>query len=135
MKFFITFKNFLECILVLLREDGDDQPLILQTKLILNEALNPNLILTTPLKRGYLGLQGSRKFFSFFNVLFNVLFGQQGVACTRRNEWNWGICHFVRTITTQTIKINALVNFLLFYAQIIHAWFLAYFRFWYISMK
>ena len=43
---------------------------------------NPNLILTTPLKRGYLGLQGSRKFFSFFNVLF----GQQGVARTRRNE-------------------------------------------------
>lgn len=70
---------------MLLREDGDDQPLvllILQTKLILKEALNPNLILTTPLKRGYLVLQGSGKFFS----LFNLLFGQQGVARTRRNE-------------------------------------------------
>ena len=31
----IIVKNFLECILVLLREDGDDQPLILQTRLIL----------------------------------------------------------------------------------------------------
>ena len=35
----IIVKNFLECILVLLREDGDDQPLILQTKLILKETL------------------------------------------------------------------------------------------------
>ena len=34
-----NFKNFLEYILVLLREDGDDQPLILQTKLILKETL------------------------------------------------------------------------------------------------
>ena len=32
-------KNFLECVLVLLREDGDDWPLILQTKLILKETL------------------------------------------------------------------------------------------------
>ena len=35
----IIVKNFLECILVLLREDGDDQSLILQTKLILKETL------------------------------------------------------------------------------------------------
>ena len=35
----IIVKNFLEYILVLLREDGDDQPLILQTKLILKETL------------------------------------------------------------------------------------------------
>ena len=35
----IIVKNFLEFILVLLREDGDDQPLILQTKLILKETL------------------------------------------------------------------------------------------------
>ena len=35
----IIVKDFLECILVLLREDGDDQPLILQTKLILKEKL------------------------------------------------------------------------------------------------
>ena len=35
----IIVKNFLECILVLLREDGDDQPLILQAKLILKETL------------------------------------------------------------------------------------------------
>ena len=35
----IIVKNFLECILVLLREDCDDQPLILQTKLILKETL------------------------------------------------------------------------------------------------
>ena len=34
----IIVKNFLECILVLLREDGDDQPLTLQ-KLILKETL------------------------------------------------------------------------------------------------
>ena len=33
----IIVKNFLECILVLLREDGDEQPLILQTKLILKK--------------------------------------------------------------------------------------------------
>ena len=35
----VIVKNFLEYILVLLREDGDDQPLILQTKLILKETL------------------------------------------------------------------------------------------------
>ena len=35
----IIVKNFLEYILVLLREDGDDQPLTLQTKLILKETL------------------------------------------------------------------------------------------------
>ena len=37
----IIVKNFLECIfkLVLLREDGYDQPLILQTKLVLKETL------------------------------------------------------------------------------------------------
>ena len=35
----IIVKNFLECILVLLREDCDDQPLILQAKLILKETL------------------------------------------------------------------------------------------------
>ena len=35
----INVKNFLECILVLLREDGDDQPLILRTKLFLKETL------------------------------------------------------------------------------------------------
>ena len=35
----IIVKNFLECLLVLLREDDDDQPLILQTKLILKETL------------------------------------------------------------------------------------------------
>ena len=35
----IIVKNFLEYILVLLREDCDDQPLILQTKLILKETL------------------------------------------------------------------------------------------------
>ena len=34
-----NFTNSLECILVLLREDGDDQPLILPTKLILKETL------------------------------------------------------------------------------------------------
>ena len=35
----IIVKNFLECILVLFREDGDDQPLILRTKLFLKETL------------------------------------------------------------------------------------------------
>ena len=35
----IIVENFLECILLLLKEDGDDQPLILQTKLILKETL------------------------------------------------------------------------------------------------
>ena len=35
----IIVKNFLEYILVLLREDGDDQPLTLQRKLILKETL------------------------------------------------------------------------------------------------
>ena len=35
----IIVKNFRECILVLLREDGDDQLLISQTKLILEETL------------------------------------------------------------------------------------------------
>ena len=35
----IIVKNFLECMLVLLREHGDDQPLIFQTKLILKETL------------------------------------------------------------------------------------------------
>ena len=35
----IIVKNFLDCILVLSREDGDDQPLILQTKLFLKETL------------------------------------------------------------------------------------------------
>ena len=35
----IIVKNFLEYILVLLREDGDDQPLTLQGKLILKETL------------------------------------------------------------------------------------------------
>ena len=35
----IIVKNFLECMLVLLREDGDDQPSIFQTKLILKETL------------------------------------------------------------------------------------------------
>jgi len=35
----IIVKNFPECILLLLREDGDDQPLILQTKLFLKETL------------------------------------------------------------------------------------------------
>ena len=35
----IIVKNFLECMLVLLREDGDDQPLVFQTKLILKETL------------------------------------------------------------------------------------------------
>ena len=35
----VIVKNFLECILVLFREDGDDQPLILRTKLFLKETL------------------------------------------------------------------------------------------------
>ena len=55
-------KNFLECILVLLREDGDHQPLILQTKLILNRRgsrINADRFLNERRKRKLLGAPGA----------------------------------------------------------------------------
>ena len=85
----IIVKNFLECILVLLREDGDDQPLILQTKLFLKETL---MIVHVQHSVMQFGLPGATEQLSLFRLWLCKNFNSSSVSEGTKNELSLRYC-------------------------------------------